>query len=81
MYISAITFAEKAIHLTNAYFVPDEQTVGALMDASKRGLGVKVTVPGGSDSSLAFYVGQSYYAEFLESGVKLYERRGCMLHA
>jgi cardiolipin synthase A/B len=81
MYISAITFAEKAIHLTNAYFVPDEQTMKALLDASERGLDVRLIVPGASDSGLAFYAGRSYYAVLLESGVKLYERRGGMLHA
>jgi cardiolipin synthase A/B len=81
MYVSAITFAEKSIHLTNAYFVPDEQIVRALMDASKRSVDVKLIVPGASDSSLAFYAGRSFYTELLESGVKLYERRGGMLHA
>ncbi len=81
MYISAITFAEKAIHLTNAYFVPDEQTMRALMDASKRGLDVRLIVPGTSDISFAFYAGRSHYGELLKSGVKLYERRGGMLHA
>ncbi len=81
MYVAAITFAEKSMHLTNAYFVPDKQTVNALVDASKRGLDVKVIVPGVSDISLAFYAGRSYYAKLLESGVKLYERRERMLHA
>ena len=51
------------------------------MDASKRGLDVRLIVPGGSDSGLAFYAGRSYYAALLEAGVKLYERRGGMLHA
>ncbi len=81
MYVSAITFAQKSVHLTNAYFVPDEQMVRALMDAAGRGLDVRLIVPGGSDSALALNAGRSYYAELLESGVKLYERRGGMLHA
>ncbi len=81
MYISAITFAEKSIHLTTAYFVPDDQTKTALTDAAKRGLDVRLIVPGESDSGLVFYAGRSHYEDLLESGVKLYERRGGMLHA
>ncbi len=81
MYVSAITFAEKSIYLTNAYFVPDEQTLRALMDARKRGVDVKLIIPGKSDSNLVFYAGRSYYEDLLESGVKLYERSGGMLHA
>jgi cardiolipin synthase len=81
MYISAISFAEKTIHLTNAYFVPDQQTMAALTDAAKRGLAVKLILPGMSDSNLVFYAGRSHYEDLLESGMKLYERRGGMLHA
>ncbi len=81
MYVSAITFAQKSIHLTNAYFVPDEQTVRALMDAAQRGLDVRIILPSTSDSSLVFWAGRSYYSELLESGVRLYERGGGMLHA
>jgi cardiolipin synthase A/B len=81
MYVSAISFAEKNIHLTNAYFVPDGQTMAALSEAAKRGLDVKLVVPGTSDSQLVFYAGRSHYEDLLESGVKLYERRGGMLHA
>ncbi len=81
MYISAITFAEKSIHLTTAYFVPDEQTMAALIAAAKRGLDVRLIMPGISDSTLVFYAGRSHYEDLLEAGVKLYERRGSMLHA
>ncbi|HVN22555.1 MAG TPA: cardiolipin synthase [Syntrophorhabdales bacterium] len=81
MYISAITFAEKSVHLTDAYFVPDSQTMTALTDAAKRGVDVRLIVPGVSDSDLVFYAGRSHYEDLLESGVKLYERKGGMLHA
>ena len=53
----------------------------ALTDAAKRGVDVRLIVPGVSDSALVFYAGRSHYEDLLESGVKLYERRGGMLHA
>jgi cardiolipin synthase A/B len=81
MYVSAITFAEKTIHLTDAYFVPDRRTMKALTDAAKRGLDVKLILPSVSDENLVLYAGRSHYEDLLESGVKLYQRRGGMLHA
>jgi cardiolipin synthase len=81
MYVSAITFAEKSIHLTTAYFVPDSQTMEALADAARRNVDVKLVLPSVSDSSLVLYAGRSHYGDLLEAGVKLYERRGAMLHA
>jgi cardiolipin synthase len=81
MYVSAITFAENSLHMTNAYFIPDPQAVEALTDAGKRGVDVKIILPGTSDSSLAQYAGQYHYSRLLKSGVKLYKRRNALLHA
>ena len=81
MYVSAFAYAETFIHLTSAYFVPDEQTVEALTEAARRGVDVKIILPGTSDESSAFYAGRSHYTQLLESGVKLYELQANMLHA
>jgi cardiolipin synthase len=81
MYVAAITFAENSLHMTNAYFVPDHQTAEALADAAKRGVDVKIILPGTTDRSATQYAGESYYDDLLESGVKLYKRRNVLLHA
>ncbi len=81
MYVAAITFAENSLSMTNAYFVPDTQTVEALTDAAKRGVDVRIILPGTTDSSLVQYAGQYYYTDLLKSGVKLYRRRNALLHA
>jgi cardiolipin synthase len=81
VYVAAITFAERSIHLTNAYFIPDDQILKAFTDAAKRGVDVKIILPGTTDSSLALYAARYNYSELLESGVKIYERRNALLHA
>ena len=81
MYVAAITFAENSLHMTNAYFAPDPQIMKALIDAAKRGVDVKIILPGTTDRSLALYAGQYYYSDLLKSGVKLYKRRNVLLHA
>lgn len=81
MYMSAITFATKSIYLTNSYFVPDRQLVNALKEAVERGVDVKLILPSNTDIKSILYAGRSFYTELLESGVKIFERRGSVLHA
>jgi cardiolipin synthase len=81
MYVAAITFAENSLHMTSAYFVPESQIMKALTDAAKRGVDVKIILPGTTDRSLALYAGQYHYSGLLKSGVKLYKRRNVLLHA
>jgi cardiolipin synthase len=79
--LSAIGAAQTSVHLTNAYFVPDPQMLAALIEAAARGVDVRIILPGSTDFWLVFHAGRSYYEELLAGGVKLYERRGAMLHA
>jgi len=79
--ISAIGNAEKEVYLTNAYFVPDPQLLKSLTDAAARGVDVRLILPSQSDSKIVFYAGRSYYTGLLEGGVKLYERKGALLHS
>ena len=81
VYVSAITFAEHSVHLTNAYFIPDEQILAAFRDASKRGVEVKIIVPAKTDSKLALLAQRYNYSGLLKTGVKIYERRNALLHA
>jgi cardiolipin synthase len=81
MYVSAIVFAEHSIHMTNSYFIPDDQILKALADAAGRGVDVKIILPGTTDSQLALHAQRHYYSELLKSGVKLYEHSTSLLHA
>jgi cardiolipin synthase len=79
--LSAISQAEVHVHLTIAYFAPDPQLLKALTDAATRGVDVKLVLPSYSDSWAVFHVGRSYYDVLLRSGVKIYQRRGAVMHA
>jgi cardiolipin synthase len=79
--VSAINSAEKSIHITNAYFVPDEQLLQALQAAARRGVDVRVILPSHTDFWAVFHAGRSHYTDLLEAGVKIYERQGPLLHS
>jgi cardiolipin synthase A/B len=80
-YIAAIRYAEKSVHLTMAYFVPDPQTLEALTQAAARGVDVTLVLPSYTDFWAVFHAGRSHYKDLLEAGVKIYERQDALLHA
>jgi cardiolipin synthase len=81
VYVSAIIFAEHSIHVTNSYFIPDDQIVEAFTDAAERGVDVKIILPGITDSPLVLHAQRYFYSRLLKSGVKLYEHSTSLLHA
>jgi len=82
MYVSAFTLARRSIHLTTAYFAPDDQLLSALARAARQGLDVEIILPGVSDSNLLSSASRACYTLLMASGVKVYERRrDSMLHA
>lgn len=81
MYVSAIIFAENSIHLTNSYFVPDNQILKALTEAAKRGVVVKIILPGITDSMVVLHAQRHAYSRLLKAGVKIYEHDTSLLHA
>jgi cardiolipin synthase len=81
MYLAAIGAAQRSIHITMAYFVPDRTIIEALMAAARRGVDVQLVLPGFSDFWVVFHAGRAHYAELLDAGVIIHERRDALLHA
>jgi cardiolipin synthase len=79
--LSVITYAQRSIDITMAYFVPDEALEKELMDAAKRGVKVRIIVPSYSDFSGVFYAGRAHYERLLQAGVELYELEDAFLHS
>jgi cardiolipin synthase len=79
--LSAIGSAESSVRITNAYFAPDPQLLSTLEAAARRGVDVSLILPAQTDSWLVFHAGRGYYDRLLQAGVKIFERRGVILHS
>jgi cardiolipin synthase A/B len=77
----AVKYAQKTVHITVAYFIPDQQTIEVLGAAARRGVDVALILPGQTDFWAVFEAGRSHYTDLLEAGVKIYERKGALLHS
>jgi cardiolipin synthase len=79
--IYSIKNAKNSIFLTTAYFIPSQRILRALVNAAKRGVSLKLLLPGKSDVRSVFYAGRSYYNRLLKAGVEIYNYHGAVLHA
>lgn len=79
--ISAVHNAESNAYITDAYFAPDHQMVEELEAAARRGVDVRLLVPGTPDVPLVAHAARSYYEDLLTAGVRIFEWQGKMLHA
>ena len=81
MYLLAITAASRSIDLSAAYFVPDELAAKALVDAMKRGVTLRIVVPGEYiDSETVRSAGRARWGPLLEAGALIAEYRPTMYH-
>lgn len=79
--LSAIERARSRIWLTYGYFVPDRRLIEALQEAARRGVDVRLVLPGFSDFWATFHAGRSHYSTLHRAGVRIFERRDALLHA
>jgi cardiolipin synthase len=79
--LSAVTFAVKSIDLTMAYFSPDQQLEDALRAAARRGVKVRLLLPGLSDFGGIVQAGRAHYHRLMKDGIEIYEERRSLLHA
>jgi cardiolipin synthase len=73
--------AKHQITLSMAYFLPMGAPMRALLAARKRGVRVRVIVPGKSDVALVQRATSHLYERLLKRGFRIYERRQRMLHS
>jgi cardiolipin synthase len=82
LYIVSIVSARQSIYISNAYFVPDRDTIRALEGAVRRGVDVRVIVPGElTDVPIVRHAGRWLYEKMLRRGIRIFEYQPTMMHA
>jgi len=81
MYHLSITAAERSIDLSSAYFVPDDLTSKALIQALKRGVKIRVITPGEIiDTDTVRAASRGRWGPLLQAGAEIYEYEPTMYH-
>jgi cardiolipin synthase len=78
----AIAAAEKSILITNPYCTPSDDQVRLLTAAVKRGVDVRLLIPGKhNDQPATKAAGRAGYGDLLKGGVKVFEFGPSMIHS
>jgi cardiolipin synthase A/B len=81
MYLLAITAASRSIDLSAAYFVPDALTLRALVAAMRRGVRLRIIVPGKhTDSDTVRSASRATWGPLLAAGAVIAEYQPTMYH-
>ena len=82
LYIISVVSATKSIFISNAYFLPDRDTLRALEGAVRRGVDVRVIVPGEfTDVPFVRQASRWHYDVLLRRGIRMFEYQPTMMHA
>jgi len=73
--------AEATIELTDAYFVAPPPVLQALIRAARRGVRVRLLLPGRNNHPVAGFAARRIYQQLLDAGAEIHEWTGVMLHA
>jgi cardiolipin synthase len=74
--------ARHRLWICNSYFIPDPRLRRAVIERARRGVDVRILVPGNhTDAVPVQLAGRSYYQELLEAGVRIFEFQPAMMHA
>ena len=80
LFESLIYSARRELVISTPYYVPNESMQGAICAAAYRGVATTIIFPARNDSWVVAAASRSYYADLLNSGVRIFEYEGGLLH-
>lgn len=81
IYMNIINSANEYLYIATPYLMIDNDLENALILAAKKGVDVRILIPGVPDKKLIWLVSRSYYRSLIEGGVKIYEYSPGFVHA
>lgn len=81
VYLEILSQAQDYVYIFTPYLVIDAEMQTALCTAAKRGVDVRIVVPGIPDKKTVFRLTRSYYSVLMQAGVRMYEYAPGFLHA
>jgi cardiolipin synthase len=81
VFASLMFAAQHELTITTPYYVPDEPIQQALCASARRGIRTTIVFPARNDSRLVAAASRSYYSDLLQSGVRVFEYNGGLLHS
>ena len=78
---AVVALAGERLWLTAGYFAPGRLAVRLITAAARRGVDVRLLLPGRSDVPIVRHAGHGWYRRLLKAGVRVFEYQPAILHA
>ncbi len=81
IYLNIIDNAKKYVYIYTPYLIIDTDMINALSRASKKGVDVRLIVPGIPDKKTVYTLTSSYFEPLIAGGVKIYKYTPGFVHS
>ena len=81
IYLNMINQANEYIYICTPYLIIDTEMINALTLAAKRGVDVRIVIPGIPDKKIVYLLSESYIDPLVICGVKVYKYSPGFVHA
>lgn len=81
VYLNIINQAKNYVYIFTPYLIIDTDMINSLILAAKRGVDVKIVVPGIPDKKIVYSLTNSYFETLIKNGVKIYKYTPGFVHS
>ena len=81
VYLNIINQADKYVYIFTPYLIVDTDMINALNLAAKRGVDVRIIIPGIPDKKIVYTLSESYVETLVNAGVKVYKYTPGFIHS
>ena len=81
VYLNIINQARKYVYIFTPYLIIDTDMINSLILAAKRGVDVRIVVPGIPDKKIVYSLTTSYFETLIKNGVKIYKYMPEFVHS
>ena len=81
IYLNIINQANSYVYIFTPYLIIDTDMINSLVLAAKRGVDVRIVIPGIPDKKLVYLVSESYVDPLVRGGVKVYRYTPGFVHS
>ena len=81
IYLNIINQANDYVYIVTPYLIVDTDMINALTLAAKRGVDVRIVIPGIPDKKIVYLLSESYVEPLVKGGVKVYKYTPGFVHS
>ena len=81
VYEDLLNSANEYVYIMTPYLIIDSEMINTLIHTAKKGVDVRIIMPGIADKQIIHDMGTTYYAQLIQGGVKIYEYGPGFVHS